>query len=308
MTMPTRYPTLRAVMSEEFDQFSDAAFESVIAQVWPDASPEDIEIDFGNIGRSIGRGLGQVGQVAQRAAPGAIGGALQGATMGAALGPYGMLAGAAIGAIGGGISSYQASRQPQQRPQSRQQPPQQVQRPQAQQPPRAPAFAPQMQPVMAPAAQPSFAPVRQPAMPAVAGAAPANGGQLLLQLLSRPEIINALLSLAMGQLGRQQIAVGTATVPTERLVGLVSAQQFGGDPGDSEGDYGYSDDDLMREMAFAAAEDHPFYRAVEAAEGSYSHEEHPVPGGWPIQPPEPFGQSEPLWTRGEPAWAGQGAY
>lgn len=247
----TRYPVLRSAMSETLDTLDDIAFAATVEQSFEGWSADELEINFSNLGRSLGRGLGQVGNVAARAAPGALTGAMQGASMGAALGPYGMLAGAALGAVGGGITSYSQSQQ------------------RAQQPAAAPQQVPQQRPAMAqPAPRPqTYAPA--PAAPvAPAPQMPqqnvANAQAMtaqLLQILSRPEVIQALLSLSAGAMGRRNIPVGTTTrAPEDILEAIGFALQA-----PQAAAYGWTEShpsgpgaEVYEAMATTMPEDHPF--------------------------------------------------
>jgi len=293
----TRYPTLRAVLSEELDHYDDHSFEDYVSQVWPDATAEELEVNFKAIGRTLGRGLRQAGQVVVRALPGVINGAVQGASTGAMLGPKGMLAGAAIGAIGGGIASatarrpQQAQRQNVQRRQAQRMPPQQPPRAQPQPRPVPPriqlppgAAAPIMtRPAPPRQAPPRLAPPRRAPQRTMQRAAyrptfrrrvsrrpmPSNASQALLQLLSRPEVINALLSLTMGQIGRRQIPVGNTFVSPQRIAALINSEDFAPEEGSFEAEeFAISDDAILEEIFSTPAEDHPFAYAVGAGESA----------------------------------------
>lgn len=292
----TRFPVLRSVLHEGFDRFDDDQFEHQLGYYWPDTSAEELEINFGKIGRSLSRGFGKVGGVLSKAAPGALSGAVQGAQMGAALGPYGMLAGAALGAVGGGYMSYRGSQQP---------PPSQPQaRPQAggrpapiPQPVRVPTTPPTAQPVPQRAAVPPVpgTPGRAtspPLLPQQPGSAPAiNRGQALLQMLGRPEVINALLSLAAGQLGRQQIQVGSRTASPSQVVALAGMTPPAGLPVNAEDEAWfdpYEQESLLHEMEQYAAETHPFFEAIERAPDPYAPPDYFDDGAEPEYFPETF--------------------
>lgn len=276
-TLRTRYPVLRSVVREDLATLDDYALASSIAESLPGVSADELEINFRKIGRSIGRGLGQAGNVLGRAAPGAITGAMQGATMGAALGPYGMLAGAALGAVGGGIASYQQSRQsgrpaqgapPQTSPtaQSRRQPPPGPQRSVPQQPQSRATAARTVPAINAP---PSATPQVGPASTATPGQSAAAGQ--LLQLLARPEVLQALLSLAMGAAGRQRIRVGEHIVAPVQMLNAVELVASGmpldadsrgsaeADPFDAIG----VSEAILSELSRTTPESSDFHRAVE---------------------------------------------
>ncbi|MBJ3763674.1 hypothetical protein ILP92_13030 [Maribius pontilimi] len=185
----SRYPALRSVLREDLVGLSDSELAEAAYHVVPGVDLDALELDLRNIGRGLSQGLRSVGRVAGQAAPGALSGAMQGATMGAALGPYGMLAGAALGALGGGAMSYRQSQQ------ARRQGP-------------SPAPIP---------AQPSPAQPRpaapSPMMPQHRAPQAQAATLQLLQLLSRPEIIQALMALGAGALGRQSVPVGRMQTP-----------------------------------------------------------------------------------------------
>lgn len=135
--------------------------------------------------------LSSLASFGQRALPGVV----QGATTGAALGPWGAL----IGGIGGGLASGLTGSGG----------------PAAPRPAQPPVAVRPPQP--APVVQPPAAPV-PPAQPAL----PANGASALLGLLSRPEVMQALTALALGNQGTTQVAVGNTQVPTAAVANLVS--------------------------------------------------------------------------------------
>ncbi|RYG89657.1 hypothetical protein EU803_16000 [Loktanella sp. IMCC34160] len=256
MTHPTlvytRFPVLRSAFSEEFETHDDDAFAQAVEAYFEDWTVDELEINFRNFGRTLGRGLNQVGNVAARAAPGALSGAMQGATMGAALGPYGMLAGAALGAIGGGIASYSQSGQ-RNRP-----------GPAAPRPAAAPAPRPAQ---MAGHPAPAYAPVpqgRPQALSPPPAAAPSQSQAMtaqLIQLLSRPEVIQALLSLSVGAMGRRNIQVGNQTVPPEQVLDAI-AFTLGGRVASAtdtrESWTAAPGGEVLEAMARSNPEDHPF--------------------------------------------------
>lgn len=196
--MFTAYPTLRSVLRPELAESNDAFIESLVHQHYGGTMDAAEAEEFLN---DIGRSLGQFGQgvanVARQAAPhvmNAVPGMLSGAATGAALGPWGALAGAAIGGVTSAVGAAQAG--------------------QAGRAP-SPAAATRQAPA---AGRP--APVRRmPAAPSGSGSA-ALGGQIA-GLLGRPEIQQALMSQLMGVLGRQNISVGGAQVPTGAVMNMM---------------------------------------------------------------------------------------
>jgi hypothetical protein len=133
---------------------------------------------------------GDIGKAISQYAPSVLSGAVQGASSGAALGPYGMLGGAILGGVGGGLSKGMG---------------------QTQAPP-----SPQMPSSGMPPGQTPQMPMQQMPIP---GNAPAAG--TLLQILSRPEVIQALTSMLLGQLGRSNVPVGSKPVPVGAFPNLV---------------------------------------------------------------------------------------
>lgn len=258
----TRYQMLRSVIREDLANLDDESLAYEISTNLPGVTAEDLEFSFRNLAKSLGPAMSQVGNVAVRAAPGAISGAMQGATMGAALGPYGMLAGAALGAVGGGITSYsQSQKQPAQPQQAHPAP---TQRPAVPQPHQAPPH--QAPPQRVP--QPTYAPARAPAPQ---GSAPSLAVAQLLQVLSRPEVIQAIMSLSVGALGRQNIRVGTQNVRPSEIMEVLeytlseSAHQ---QPEWGHIEAGYTNGSnaarIVAEMVQTPAEHHPFYHVIEA--------------------------------------------
>lgn len=207
----TRYPAARRVMKDAAADLDDSAVADYLESVFPDASAQEIESfmrSLQSFGRSIAPVVKQAVPIIQRAAPGAIQGALQG---GMVAGPWGALAGAGIGAAGSLLS----------------------------QPPSA---APQQQTAPASPAQRQVA-VQQPA-PSRAGPAPRRSSPTrmqtspvpqattqagvnpavtqLLALLSRPETMQALMSLAMAGRGRAAIPVGQRQVPPAAFANAIA--------------------------------------------------------------------------------------
>jgi hypothetical protein len=101
MTGHTSYPTLRDHLAPEFSELSDEQIDALVAEVYGAGfSGEDIEGFFDNIKRGLGNVAGAVGGFAKKALPGVA----QGAMAGAALGPWGALAGAIAGGAGSALS------------------------------------------------------------------------------------------------------------------------------------------------------------------------------------------------------------
>jgi hypothetical protein len=193
----TSYPAIRRVMGPERERMDDAAIEDLVGELFPEADVEDVE-NFMRTVQSFGK---QVAPLAQRALPGIIQGAATGGTV---AGPWGALA----GAIGGGAASLLSSGG------SRGAPPARA----AAQPPAPPpaAVPPAVEPPAAPGAP---APIAPPAAPVTAGAAPTAQ---LMALLSRPETMQALLSMLMAGSGRSTVSVGAQPVPAPAFANAIS--------------------------------------------------------------------------------------
>jgi hypothetical protein len=135
--------------------------------------------------------MSQVGtQVGQRL-PSIGQGALQGASMGAVAGPYGALLGALGGAVAGGLTAPPRSTAPQPAPVAQ---------------PAVPAAAP------APAA---------PTVPTAAAGGSAAAAQLL-GLLAEPQVMQALIAMALGGAGARTVPVAGANVPVAAVPGALS--------------------------------------------------------------------------------------
>lgn len=213
----TQYPTVRLASRNGAIALTDERLRMQLQEMFPDAEPEDVE-NFMRTLRKIGKQLEPIGRqilpVLAKAAPGAI----QGAMTGMAAGPYGALAGAGIGAVASVLSSppRQSSRAPQTAAPARAAPI-----------PRAPVSR-----SPARAASPAPMPSRSRATP---GRALPQAGQTavaqLLALLSRPETLQALSALMMGQRGRQQVRVGQAQVPVAAFANAIA--EFAGAAADA---------------------------------------------------------------------------
>lgn len=182
----TDYPAIRRVMGPQRDRYDDEELEDLLERVFPGADPEAVE-NFMKTMQQFGK---QAAPLLQKVGPGMA----QGAMQGAALGPWGALA----GALGGGAASLLGGGGP-----------------------GASAGAPRPvapSPVPAPAAAPLALAAPAGAVPAAGAAAPAQ----LLSLLSRPETMQALLSMAMGQLGRGTVSLGQHQVPAPAFANAIA--------------------------------------------------------------------------------------
>ncbi|MEN2786466.1 hypothetical protein ACFOKI_05635 [Sphingomonas qilianensis] len=106
--MADDFPLLRASLGAEYAHAEADQLEAIVQQIYgPEATAEDVESLFGDIGRGLKHAAGAVGQFAQKAAPvvaKAVPGMIQGASAGAALGPWGALAGGIAGGAGSILS------------------------------------------------------------------------------------------------------------------------------------------------------------------------------------------------------------
>lgn len=192
------YPHLREALDDRFASLPPEEIEQLVAEVFgPRVEAEDVENVFASIGRALG-GLGStIGNVVSQAAPyvaRALPGAATGAATGAALGPLGALGGALIGGLGSLLGG----------------------------PGGAPAGP----------APPAAAPAPAPARPAVSPVAAITSGPAAGQLLSaiaRPETLQALMAMLMGQAGRPTVPVGPQGTPVglgafTNLLGVLANQ------------------------------------------------------------------------------------
>jgi hypothetical protein len=183
----TDYPAVRRVMGPDRDRYDDAALEHLIERQFPGTEPQHVE-DFMRGLQQFGR---QAAPILQKVGPGMAQGAMQGAMIG---GPWGALA----GALGGGAMSMLGGGGG----------------PAPGRPPGPPAGA--AGPVAGLVG--GLAPM---AAAALGGGGGGASGQLLT-LLSRPETIQALLALTMGQAGRSNVPVGRRQVPAAAFANAVS--------------------------------------------------------------------------------------
>jgi hypothetical protein len=194
-----RYVEIRKVLGAPYRQLPAAEIEALFASA--NLSAEDLENSleifgdigkaFSQVGRAVAPALQQAGREIVKRGPQILSGAAQGAMTGAAMGPWGALGGALLGGLGGGLSGPPASQPPA--------PPQTATQP----------TSPQM---------PTQMPAQMP-MPAAGGGSPAAAQ--LMGMLARPEVLQSLMSMAMGQAGRQNISVGGTQVPVGAFANLL---------------------------------------------------------------------------------------
>jgi hypothetical protein len=104
----TEYPTLREHLAPELAELSDEQIDVLVEQFYGVGfTGEDLEGFFDTLKHGLGNVAGAVGNFAKKAAPvvtSALPGVAQGAMAGSALGPFGMLAGAIAGGAGSALS------------------------------------------------------------------------------------------------------------------------------------------------------------------------------------------------------------
>jgi hypothetical protein len=174
-----------------------ALLEDILSVEYRDLPPEQVEwLIEGTLGvpaedlEDFWGSLKSVGGAVSKALPGIASGALTGATTGAALGPWGALGGALVGGTLGGVSHSSGQR------------------------PRQPT-APRVQP-------PSYAPTPpQAGFPAPPQVATSPAAAQLLQAMLRPEMLQALMAMLMGQAGRSSVPVGNTAVPVGAFANLL---------------------------------------------------------------------------------------
>jgi len=170
-----------------------AAVREVLRPEYRDAEPEVIESILAERFPEVApqyvedftSWLRNAGQTVSQYAPGVVQGAAQGAAAGSVAGPWGAL----IGALGGGALSALQGPQPGQRP------------------------APVPSPASAPGA--TQAP----------GPAPASGNAAaqLLGMLNNPAVLQALMSIAMGQAGSPTVQAGGQQVPVGNVLNTLGS-------------------------------------------------------------------------------------
>jgi hypothetical protein len=186
------YEALRDVVHPELAKLPPEQLEAALRLHGVDAEGlNDFLGAMSQVGTQVGQRLPSIGQ-----------GALQGASMGAVAGPYGALLGALGGAVAGGLTAPPRPTAPQPAP---------VAQPAVQAPP-APAPAPAAPAAPAPAA---------PTVPTAAAGGSAAAAQLL-GLLAEPQVMQALIAMALGGAGARTVPVAGANVPVAAVPGALS--------------------------------------------------------------------------------------
>lgn len=208
--MPDNYPLFRASLAPAYAEADTGELDNIARRIYgPGANAEDVENFFSDIGNGLSSAASAVGHFAQQAAPvvaRALPSMAQGAMAGSALGPWGALAGAVAGGAGSILSQTNN--------------------------PTARAIGGGLSTVtnLASTIRGGGPTGAMGALGALGGGtmqgaaiplSPAAGGgsaNALIGLLGRPEITQGLLQGALGQFGRQNIAIGGQQIPTSLLL------------------------------------------------------------------------------------------
>ena len=258
--IPEDYPVIRSVADPSIANLPAEDLEAELLRQGIRA--EDMESFLSDIGSALSKAAPVVGQVAGKALPGII----SGAAAGCALGPWGCLGGALVGGVtsalsgggskpGGGAPSSASGV---------------VGTIASAVPAVAGAFGgaggaasgiASALPAIAgliggnSGAKPGAASAGGP--PGAAAAAPTNPAGVLLGLVQRPEVIQSLMSMALGSAGRKDIPVGGTNVPVSafaNLIGMLGAKAFGqsealAEPSESLPPYLYREGKLQADPA-----------------------------------------------------------
>ncbi|ATY30893.1 hypothetical protein [Sphingomonas psychrotolerans] len=220
----TDYPLLRASLAPQYAQLPPDRLNDLVRSIYgPNATAEDVEGLFDDIGGGLRRAAGAVGNFAQKAAPmvaRALPNVASGAAGGAAFGPWGALVGAGAG-LASGLLSQSGNR-------------------------TARGIGGAIHNVGglvstvrgggANGALGSLTSVASGALgktragrAALSGIQTARGGassggaaNMLAGLLARPELTQSLLSSLMGGAGRQNLSVGGQQVPVSQMLSALS--------------------------------------------------------------------------------------
>lgn len=189
----TAYPATRIALENCGSGIDDYELEEILLESFPGAYPEDVE-NFMKGLRQFGR---QVSPGVQKALPGMIQGAVQG---GMVAGPWGAIAGAGIGGASSLLSKGGTATKPPK--------------------PSMAGIATPSPSTIPVTAQPTSKIMSSPQQTSpTASSLPA---QQLLALLSRPETLQALSSLAMSSGGRTSVRVGNNAVPVASFANAIS--------------------------------------------------------------------------------------
>jgi len=203
------YPNIREYLAPEYASLAAEQVEDLLEKEGIRA--EAMEGFFDDVGKTFSSAAKAVAPVVSKALPGVI----SGAAAGCALGPWGCLGGALIGGVGSALSSgggKPAGGGGGSSPAS--------------------AIAGAIPAIAGAAGGGGVASGVASALPAIAGLVGGGGGAggsdktnpagILLGLLQRPEVLQALMSMALGSAGRKDVSVGGNSVPASAIANLVS--------------------------------------------------------------------------------------
>jgi hypothetical protein len=218
----TDYPYLRASLAPQYANLPAEDLTALVQAIYgPQASPEDVEGLFDDIGRGFRRAAGAVGNFAQRAAPvlaRSLPNVATGAAAGAAAGPWGALIGAGAG-LASGLLQQSGNR---------------TARDVGGAIHTAGNLVSTVRGGGATGALGSLASVASGALGTTPAGQAALGGRrgqrrggasaanMLTGLLARPELTQTLTSALMGGSGRQAIAIGGHQVPISQILSALS--------------------------------------------------------------------------------------
>jgi len=181
--MQTEYPNLRKYLNRDLESVPDARLRTTLRMQNMDA--ESMEGFFDDVGKFFAKAAPTILPLA-----GQVVGGIYGGPAGAAIGgSLGNLAGGAISNLAGGGKSAPAG------------------------------AAPSPMPMPSPGGAPMGMGAPPPAAPA--GGSPAAGQ--LMQTLMRPETMQALASMMMGSMGKQNVSVGGTQVPVTAFTNLLGS-------------------------------------------------------------------------------------
>jgi hypothetical protein len=262
--IPEDYPLIRSAADPNIANLPTEDLEAELLRQGIRA--ENMESFFSDIGNFVSKAAPVVGQVAGKALPGII----SGAATGCALGPWGCLGGALVGGVTSALTNSGGGQ------------------PGAGKPGKGSPSASGIVGTLA-SAVPAIAGALgggggmasgiASALPAIAGlvggggstpsaaatpgagtaspATPTNPGGVLLGLVQRPEVMQSLMSMALGSAGRKDIPVGNTNVPVSAFANLIStlgAKAFGqaealAEPSESLPEYLYKEGKLQADPA-----------------------------------------------------------
>ena len=268
--MQTEYPVLRTYLNPNLASLPDARLRTTLRMQSVDA--ESMEGFFDDLGKFAAKAAPTILPLA-----GQVVGGIYGGPAGAAIGgSLGNLAGGAISNLAGGGK------------------------------PAASSAAPSPTPMSVPR---GVAPLGMGAPPAApSGASPAAGQ--LLQTIMRPETMQALASMMMGAMGKQNVSVGGTQVPVTAFTNLLGSlagrteAEFNARSAMQESSLPYYLQDFAGEATVDPASSNQrasaLYRLLEASEASFEGAESTEGAEWG-EAYEAYGESEAIESEAEAA-------